>query len=437
MATPAQIRAQYYKSKRRSPEAQAIAERLENAPRESIAQSSRISSWNRGEDPTLKAMSAAELALAPGGFSSVGMNPAERRRTVQAALDTEAPEWLPSEMRSRLQKRQDEMGQRLVGREKEQAEFSRMAGVKAPAMGGEAPVSAATRREREQAGRWTAADEALEKAGVTAETYWEEDPMKTGSFVREATTPEGNVITQRIGAEGFSSTITPSSEAATMTAQRGKAQEEGEAEGIRASAVKSDIEKKRAAATAERAFAEGQRSADLFAKWEADKRYKKEGEQLQKSARRRLASINRALREDRASLPLTQRGAGGRFTGGLSAEEYTALLDERGALEDMLSRRDTLNEKGLTRLGAQAERARAQRAEEAASIRRGNIARAAAADITARGVTGLQTQAMTLTPYADAILGYSSALAPSLMAGFGGFGVSGSAPAATEKKDKK
>jgi hypothetical protein len=423
MATPAQIRAQYYRSNRRSPEAQAIAERLENAPRKSIEESGRISKFNEGRDPFLNTLSDAELALAPGGFSSVGMDPGARRETVRAAVEAEIPDWLPAEVENRLRERQDKMGQRLVGREKEQAEFSRMAGVNAPAMDGEAPVSAATRREREQAGRWTAADEALQKAGITAETYWEEDPMKTGSFIREATTPEGNVISQRIGAEGLSSTTTPSGEASTMAAQRKEAQEKGEAEAIRAGIGKSKIEKKRAAARAERALIKGQETADTFAQWDADKRYKKEGEQLQTSARRRLVSINRALSEDRASVPLDQR-RGGRFTGGLSAEEYNNYLDEKAELQGILDTRDT------TALGREAEAARVKNIE---SVKRLGAANLAQAEAQAFGVSAARNQMASFSPY-DKVMGdlLSSYLPMALSTfGAGGFG------SADNTKDKK
>jgi len=245
MATPEEIRANYYRSMRRSPQAQAIAQRLEEAPRKSIEESRRISDWNTGRDPTLRAIRGAEVALAPGGFSSVGMDATARRGAVTAGVEAEVPEWLPSDMRGRLQQRQDQMGQRLVGREKEQAEFSQMAGVAAPTMGGEAPVSPETRRQR----------------SMTAESYWMENQGPMGPMTAEQAAGENRLA---------------------------RIQE--------LEAMKYDPEGAYFKTREDREKAEGQRASDLFASWEAEKQFATEGRGIQRDARRRLADVNRRLR---------------------------------------------------------------------------------------------------------------------------------------------
>jgi hypothetical protein len=245
MATPEEIRANYYRSMRRSPQAQAIAQRLEEAPRKSIEESRRISDWNTGRDPALRAIRGAEVALAPGGFSSVGMDATARRGAVTAGVEAEVPEWLPSDMRGRLQQRQDQMGQRLVGREKEQAEFSQMAGVAAPNMGGEAPVSPETRRQR----------------GMTAESYWMENQGPMGPMTAE----------QAAGEDRLS-----------------RIQE--------LEAIRYDPESEYNINRREKEKAEGQRASDLFASWEAEKQFATEGREIQRDARRRLTDVNRKLR---------------------------------------------------------------------------------------------------------------------------------------------
>jgi hypothetical protein len=245
MATPEEIRANYYRSMRRSPQAQAIAQRLEEAPRKNIEESRRISDWNTGRDPTLRAIRGAEVALAPGGFSSVGMDATARRGAVTAGVEAEVPEWLPSDMRGRLQQRQDQMGQRLVGREKEQAEFSQMAGVAAPNMGGEAPVSPETRRQR----------------GMTAESYWMENQGPMGPMTAEQAAGEDRLA---------------------------RIQE--------LEAIRYDPESEYNINRREKEKAEGQRASDLFASWEAEKQFATEGREIQRDARRRLTDVNRKLR---------------------------------------------------------------------------------------------------------------------------------------------
>lgn len=401
MATPAEIRAQYYRSKRRSPQAQAIAERLENAPRESITRSRQISGYNTGQDPSLQAMSAAELALSPGGFSSVGVDSVARREAVRAALETEAPSWLPAEVRSRYQQRQDRLGQKLTEREKEQAEFSRMAGVEAPAMGGEELVSSATRRQREQAGQYTKADEALEKAGVTAESYWAEDPMKTGSFVREARTPEGNVITQRIGPEGYSSVSMPESEADAMAQQRQERQAAEEDSFLKSEAAKTEIEKKRAKATEARGEREGQMAAELFASWDVRKQDLAEGKKLQKDLRRRLTAINRALREDNPFKQRSERGGG--YGKAMSIAEFNDLLDQKAMIEEDLARRESGFSKGITGLGREARQSREERDRFRTEMRDKFLARQKAAELESGGVEEAKSQT---TPAMEAINAY-------------------------------
>jgi hypothetical protein len=330
MATPAEIRANYYRGKQRSPEAQAIAKRLEEAPRKSIEESGRISRFNEGRDPFLNTLSDAELALAPGGFSSVDMNPGARRETVRAAVEAEIPDWLPTEVENRLRERQDAMGRRLTEREKEQAEYERMAGVPTrtllPGEDTGTLVSSATKREQ------------AAKPETEAERLLNEDPVQRALL---AATRE------------------------QIAEQKAKEQDAAiKLDQFRASADKNVQEKRE-----DREKREGARAKDLFASWDADKEARAEGERYQKDARRRLAQVRRGLRNEN-----------------LTATQFNELLDEEAELRVDLERRDQGFSKGVTGLGRNREAGRAARKAEADRIRASELARAAAAETEAGGV---------------------------------------------------
>ena len=326
MATPAEIRANYYKGKQRSPEAQAIAKRLEEAPRKSVEESGRISRFNEGRDPFLNTLSDAELALAPGGFSSVDMNPGARRETVRAAVEAEIPDWLPAEVENRLRERQDAMGRRLTEREKEQAEYERMAGVPTrtllPGEDTGTLVSSATKREQ------------AAKPETEAERLLNEDPVQQALL---AATRE------------------------QIAEQKAK---EGELAQFRASADKNVQDKRK-----EKEKSEGTRAKDLFASWDADKAALAEGERYQKDARRRLAQVRRGLRNEN-----------------LTAAQFNELMDEEAELRVDIERRDQGFSKGVTGLGRSREASRAAKKAAADRIRASELARATAAETEAGGV---------------------------------------------------
>jgi hypothetical protein len=331
MATPAEIRANYYRGKQRSPEAQAIAKRLEEAPRKSIQESSRISRFNQGRDPFLNTLSDASVALAPGGFSSVDTNPGARRETVRAGVEAEIPDWLPTEVENRLRERQDAMGRKLTEREKEQAEYERMAGVPTrtllPGEDTGTLVSSATKREQ------------AAKPETEAERLLNEDPVQ-----RALLAPIRKQLAEQ------------------------KAKEQDVAiklDQFRASAGK-DVQKKRE----DREKRDGAKAQDLFASWDADKAARVEGELYQKDARRRLSQVRRAL----------LRGEN------LTAEQFNELIDEEAGLSVDLEQRDQGFSKGVTGLGRSREATRAARKAAADRIRASELARAAAAETEAGGV---------------------------------------------------
>jgi hypothetical protein len=345
MATPAEIRARYYKSKQRSPEAQAIAKRLEEAPRKSVEESSRISRFNEGRDPFLNTLSDAELALAPGGFSSVDMNPGARRETVRAAVEAEIPDWLPAEVEGRLRERQDAMGRKLTEREKEQAEYERMAGVPTrtllPGEDTGTLVSSATKREQ-AAERFQPGDNLQPQTEADRLLY--EDPVQrallaaTREQIAQQKTEGGDAAFKRLA--GY------------------------------------ELAGKAAKKTEER---EGARAKDLFASWDADKAARVEGERYQKDANRRLSQVRRALRKGE----------------NLTAEQFNELLDEEAELRVDIERRDQGFSKGVTGLGRSREAGRAARKATADQLRAAALRRALAADTEAGGVEKSKETAAT------------------------------------------
>lgn len=88
-----------------------------------------ISAWNDGRDPSAAAMRNANVALAPAGFSSVGVNPERREEIVMRGVQAEVPSFLPPDMQDRFRARQDALIPQLGIREQEQAQLEGLPGL--------------------------------------------------------------------------------------------------------------------------------------------------------------------------------------------------------------------------------------------------------------------------------------------------------------------
>lgn len=99
------------------------ARQREDAERAAISRSIGISEWNSGKNPSLNAISEAEVALSPGGWSTVGTNRDFRRQQVERGMGAELPGFLPPEMADRMRARQQAFGDKLQTREAEQNYF--------------------------------------------------------------------------------------------------------------------------------------------------------------------------------------------------------------------------------------------------------------------------------------------------------------------------
>jgi len=88
-----------------------------------------ISAFNQGRNPSMNAVSNANVALAPGGFSSVGVNPELRRERVERGVNAEVPSFLPPDMQDRFRARKDALVPQLGIREQEQAQLEGLPGL--------------------------------------------------------------------------------------------------------------------------------------------------------------------------------------------------------------------------------------------------------------------------------------------------------------------
>jgi hypothetical protein len=95
----------------------------EEAGRKDVARTLGISDWNQGRDASLNAISGAEVALSPGGWSAVGTNRDFRRQQVERGMNAELPGFLPTDMADRMRARQQGFGDKLQAREAEQNYF--------------------------------------------------------------------------------------------------------------------------------------------------------------------------------------------------------------------------------------------------------------------------------------------------------------------------
>jgi hypothetical protein len=366
MATPAEIRANYYRSKQRSPEAQAIAKRLEEAPRKSIEESGRISKFNEGRDPFLNTLSDAELALAPGGFSSVDMNPGARRETVRAAVEAEIPDWLPAEVENRLRERQDAMGRKLTEREKEQAEYERMAGVPTrtllPGEDTGTLVSSATRSQSED---FEAPAREVNPTAIVKDTkQGTTREVDVESMAKEYAEEQGKRqdLLAKVRKEG--------------TDRGAKLRAEDLLARLSERGITAEPRRKDGSLDEEKAM--GMLTKSTFASWDADKAARAEGERFQKDANRRLAQVRRGLRRE-----------------DLTAAEFNELADEEALLRGVVGRREQGFSKEVTALGRDLEANRRKRKGEGDQLRAAALRRALAADTEAGGVEKSKETAAT------------------------------------------
>lgn len=111
-SSDAQIRDRYRRALRRSPQAQAIAQDLEDGDGiDPIA----LGRWNRGEDPALRSMSRANAAVAARGFSAAAADRGRAMQSVNEALQAQPDSSLPPAGKAMFERMQS----RLPGNAKE------------------------------------------------------------------------------------------------------------------------------------------------------------------------------------------------------------------------------------------------------------------------------------------------------------------------------
>jgi hypothetical protein len=159
----AQIRDQYRRGLRRSPQAQAIAEDLE---RTNSGYSTRaLSRWNSGEDPALGAMSEANAAVAARGFSAASADRGRAMDAVSKALQAQPDSNLPPQAKEMFGRMRD----RLPGNAEE---FLSDADEYAGRRAGSYSLSAPKGRDKKS----EEAEKAVQRQGLAAEDYWERNP---------------------------------------------------------------------------------------------------------------------------------------------------------------------------------------------------------------------------------------------------------------------
>jgi hypothetical protein len=161
-SSDAKIRDQYRRGLRRSAQAQDIAEDLE---RTGVGETLAISRWNRGEDPTLRAMSRANAATAARGFSAASADRGRAMQAVDEALQAEPSSDLPPVAREMYGRQRD----RLIGNAEE---FLRDADEYSGRRAGNNSVSVPKRRDKQA----EEAEKAVQRQGLSAEDYWERNP---------------------------------------------------------------------------------------------------------------------------------------------------------------------------------------------------------------------------------------------------------------------
>lgn len=164
----AAIRSRYYRAKRRSPEAQAIAEDLERT--DPGYSTSALSRWNRGEDPTLDKISEASAMVSPRGFTAAASrrDRASITQAVNDALSAEPTEGLPAAARGAVERRKDRLRKDYESFMGDADEYSgKSRGDYTSALPPAEDKAAQSAVETEQA---------LQRQGLSAEDYWERNP---------------------------------------------------------------------------------------------------------------------------------------------------------------------------------------------------------------------------------------------------------------------
>lgn len=251
------------------------------------------------------------------------------------------------------------------------------------------------------------AEKEFKKSGAksdteTPESFWSDEPglarttytertgrkmempegMAVGAVSREAATPDEGMIRQIAGSAGFGSTKMDKKAAEALAKRREEASKvtlDGQ-EWDKPLAL-AEMRRRGNELRMQREKAAGAESIAKREGWEADKRAFAEGQQIQREARKRLTRVNRALRGTPDFDEYGKRTAG--YGDTMSADEFNALLEEQAALKNTLAARETLKNKGITRLGVQAEVGRRNRAQEAEQIRQANLDRILAAQTLA------------------------------------------------------
>ena len=187
-ASNAAIRAQFYKDKRRSPQAQRIADDLEG--KNNFVDTLALSRWNRGGDPALRQLGDAAAMVSPRGFTAAAVSPERKGAaadTVRRALDVQPTKGLPASAAGMLDRSKDRLSASAEDFLTDADEYAGKPVTGKPEFG----TSAGRREARREAQAEKDAEIALQQQGVSAEDYWERN--KDSSRVARVTDGEGNV----------------------------------------------------------------------------------------------------------------------------------------------------------------------------------------------------------------------------------------------------
>jgi transposase len=167
-ASDAAIRDAYRRRRRRSLQAQEIAEDLEEETDPGYS-TRALSRWNSGEDPTLAKISEASAMVSPRGFTAAASRGgrASVTQAVNEALSTKPTAGLPAAAQGMLERRKDRLRKDYESFMGDADEFSGRPRSKASALVPKVD------KEEEQAKK---AEKAVQRQGLSAEDYWERNP---------------------------------------------------------------------------------------------------------------------------------------------------------------------------------------------------------------------------------------------------------------------
>jgi hypothetical protein len=168
-ASDAAIRAQYYRSKRKSPEAQETADRLDGRKNDGVS-TMAISRWNRGEDPALRKISTASARVSPRGFTAAAARGGRDKAAAQVseALNAELSEGLPPSAGDMLERRKDRLRKDFSAFAGDADEYSGR-----PKGDYSSLLPPQVTKEEQEARK---AERAVQRQGVSAQDYWERNP---------------------------------------------------------------------------------------------------------------------------------------------------------------------------------------------------------------------------------------------------------------------